>query len=670
MGLFARSGGLVSSFLFIAATIRAADRPAPVSMTELLPATEVGSALIRNTAELQRKGDELIDGVGVPMRFRFSTLAPLVVGWMGVRQESFDRQAPVGLVLTSRANPRNFEGIVTLVPYTTREAITNDVKLTVAPREIGRVQLAEEAWKFWKLGAVDDRNLYLSVGNDEEVSRAALESMLGDARLSSELSPAARERVNRSDLLVHWGVAEHRRLDRENLTFNWRLDEKALDGDERPIAEALVSACDQLQHYLMTVTLEDGVALHQRLVFHGESDQPAGRLLGDLRGIAESGHLDARQPTLTGLPVDQVLAAGSVRTTGVRQQLLLRTIARLLSAEAGSWLNGSPWSWNGGQISDVRQVVVLGALAEVLPLAQEMRFAIYPNPDGTFGVVLILDAEEPQRLVETIRELSDFVRAGSGGDGVPEEAKSVATEAEIRKLIRQLAADDYAVRSRATTRLLLLGAEARALLKAAAEADDPEVATRARRLLAKSDLSHEGREERLLRDNPLAALHPQLTYEIGGERIGDISVDVIYLELKQQERSFEPQLRGMLGSDWNRVRMVQMPRAVIVGLGGVGGRLVDAIENVEHGRAGLAYDAGLVRLPDDPQRLIELHVPLSRFVPEASYRTWTGGEPRDASPSRALTACGLSASQEELWFDVHFPLEEVRGLVVKRGWSW
>ncbi len=75
------------------------------------------------------------------------------------------------------------------------------------------------------------------------------------------------------------------------------------------------------------------------------------------------------------------------------------------------------------------------------------------------------------------------------------------------------------------------------------------------------------------------------------------------------------------------------------------------------------------RLVDAP-RLNELHIPLSRFVLTADIRAWVPTDSMDQGPSCALTACGLSAAESELCFDMHFPVDEVRGMVVKCGWSW
>ena len=149
-----------------------------------------------------------------------------------------------------------------------------------------------------------------------------------------------------------------------------------------------------------------------------------------------------------------------------------------------------------------------------------------------------------------------------------------------------------------------------------------------------------------------------------------MAIDLIRLTLPEAEAARGSQLAEMFGAEWDHVRLARLPRQVVLTFGSPGPRLAETLDNLTHFRAGLAHDPTLARLPDDPDRLIELHLPLSRFVPQAEYRYFTAGEPKDQSPSRALTACGVSASETELSLDLHFPVDEVRGMVVKRGWSW
>ncbi len=66
----------------------------------------------------------------------------------------------------------------------------------------------------------------------------------------------------------------------------------------------------------------------------------------------------------------------------------------------------------------------------------------------------------------------------------PKPAEALPEEAEIRRLVKQLGADDYASRESATTRLIAIGRPRREMLLGAAESDDAEVRLRARRILA------------------------------------------------------------------------------------------------------------------------------------------------------------------------------------------
>lgn len=642
----------------------------PRPMLELLPRSEFGGLLFRDTAELQRRGDELIAAVGVPMSYRPSEMVQFGLKWLGV-QQSCDLRQPLGLFVAGHERESfDFEGFVVAVPFLSRVQMMADVRLTAAPGEIGDLQPGQQLGSdFWMRGATDGRYLFLGGGRNREVTTAAVREALSAPRLTEVVSANAARQINAADLLLHIGAREIMTHDRTaNSSSLWKIDPQSLDADERPVAEAFAAAAQEVEHLFCTLRLDDGLSAHHRLQFGAGEDSVARKLLRELHGRGDAAAPDT-SPSLQGLPAGPVLAAGTARLPAARQQLLLRTLVRLLSSETNT--TGSGWlvEWQGGAFTDLRQAVLLGALVEVLPLTSETRFALYPNPDHTASLLVVLETGDPERLVAKLRELSNLMVEGS----LENPARPVgerATEADLRKLIRELAADDFAIRSRATTRLLLLGEQARAALTQAAAADDAEVAARAKALLAKFEASATANDQRLLTDNPLVGAHPHLTYHVGAEQVHGRAVDVIQIELPPDEAPRVKQLVQMFGPEWNRVRLSSLDRQVVLSLGTPGGRWYEALDNLAEGRPGLELDSRLVQLEEDPERLIEVHFPLSRLVRENEYRYWNSGPPRDVSPSRALTAVGLSAGDDTVALDLHLPVDELRAVVVKRGWSW
>ena len=645
-----------------------ADDPTPVATTELAPATELGALLFRDLAELEQRGDELIEAVGVPMSMRLSTLVQMGINWLGIQKDHVDPHRPVGIIATNHARPDKFDGLVLAVPFTDAEKIAADVDLKADPGRVGAVDIKNGNWDYWGYGGLDEQHLYLG-GRNTPDGKAAVQSLLDDRPLAEDLPPLARERLDRSDILLHWGVATHRQMDPDDLKPNWDIDKKQLDEDELAIALQIAGALSQIKHLFFTITLEEGIAAHHRMLFDAGAKTPAARLLGQLRGASSVDGDQSHQPSLTGLPTGPVFAAGSTRLPEPQQQLLLRTIAKLFTHENGGGWGGPLWNWKVGAFTDLRQVVLLGALADVLPLTTESRFAIYPNGDGTFGVVVILEVDQPQPVVDRIRELSDFVAAGAVA-GAGEQSTATVSDADIRRLIRQLGAESFSARNQAATRLLLLGARAHEHLTQAAASGDPEIAARAERLLSKFTISSRQREQRLLTDNPLVSAHPRLTYHVAAGELDGTAIDRIDLELPANEREQAEKLEEMFGTDWNHVQIAQTQRHVVLTFGTVRERLSQTLNNLTRGLAGLEDDPTLVQLTDDSHRLVKVHFPLSRFVEESRHRSWTRGEPRDKSPSKGLTAFGLSATDSEVCFDLHLPVEEVRGIVVKRGWSF
>lgn len=665
---FARTAGLLIGFgVFLpAAPLPAQDAARWETPLELLPESAQGGLVVRSIRDLRQSTDDLLQAVGIHGSSRPGEWIAFGLGWLGI-QRGIDENAPLGLIFTDVGDKgHDFEALVLAIPVADRQAVGQPLGLN--PDESQIVALPKPPGDYLRLGAWTPSHLLLSGGQGVEVPRQAVASLLDAPRLSRRLTPAAIARLNDSEIIGHVGIETLARRDPSVQPRDWpgELSLQRLDPDERAVADDLSAAVNGLQHALFAVDLEDGLTFHTRMIFQPEVGGPARPLLSALLNTADEAR---RAPTLAGLPAGPVFAAFATRLTEPRQQLLLRALSKVLTHEFASDLSslllGSP---SLGTVTDLRQALLLGMLADVLPLASELRGAIYPNPDGTFGVLFILESHDPQRIVETLRELADLV-ALTDAD-LPRDADNTVTDEQFRRLTRELAADDFRTRNRAGARLLLAGDRSRHWLREATASDDPEVAARAAELLAKIEASRIQREQQLLQGVPLIGAHPHVVYQVAAAEIAARPVDMLRLTLPESEAHLQTQLQELFGADWNRIRIVTTPRQVVVSVGAVGPRFEQALELLRQGYGGLQDDPRLARLPDDPDRLLTLHLPVSRLLPEQPRQHAWRKRPADLSLSRALTAWGLSASESELWFDVHFPVDELRGFAAKYGWWW
>src|SRR5687768_18567467 len=78
--------------------------------------------------------------------------------------------------------------------------------------------------------------------------------------------------------------------------------------------------------------------------------------------------------------------------------------------------------------------------------------------------------------------------AGAASPAAGQDQRAGASDGEIKALVDQLGAEDYAKREAAAKRLKALGKGALPALREAAKHDDPEVASRAQALVKRIDV--------------------------------------------------------------------------------------------------------------------------------------------------------------------------------------
>ena len=286
--------------------------------------------------------------------------------------------------------------------------------------------------------------------------------------------------------------------------------------------------------------------------------------------------------------------------------------------------------------TDLRKAVLMGLFMEVVERSHSVRFAVYPNADGTLGVVAILNVKDADESIAALRELSDYLVNGLG-EAQPDQP--VVSEAQLRSLVRQLSADEFQIRNRANTRLLLLGRQAIPELEKFRDSANKELAARVKMLLEAIDISQQVSSQTLLKGDLMSSIHPKLTYHVGAEKISNRSVDVIQMALPETEAIYQRQLEAMFGSQWNKFRVVRMEQQIIITLGSAGSLLDETLQNLEQNAPGLEQNPCLVQFPDDPHRLLAVHLPIGRLLehklPRNGYPCLDADRPRaDRSADR------------------------------------
>jgi hypothetical protein len=640
---------------------------------DVAPAGELGSITVRNVKELELRGDELIEQVGVPMNYRLSWLTRMIVSTCGPA-DAFNENGPVALSLmppesNDGSGTAGLDSLVLSIPARDRVAYEKYLRVSLADESTAVVVGNPEAvLSPLKVGRRGDQ-LYFASGSysDGDESLFALEQALAGPRVASVFTPATLERLNGSHLLLHGNYERIRQFDEATRPLQAEID-ALTDPDERAVGEEFGLALDHVQHLFLGIEVDQGLTISTRAQFDVASDAEARRVLIDLAPVANENDT-AEPPSLAGLPDGPVIAAFCSRLSTHRRRLIVRTLGRLMqSPNAAGGDGGIFGSLDDVSLTELQQALLFGMFQEVSSHSHGMKAAAYPNADGTCGIIAIFETETPDQLVTALRHLTEQPPPDNppGPDATSDEADA----AEATKLVADLRISDSVVRTRAATRLLQIGPEAIPALEAAVAGDEPRLRGRAEPILKAIREHLASREGRLLQAGGLSALQPTLTYVDSAEVLDEHPLDIIRIALPAENAVHQQLLAEMFGPDWNTVRIAADKSHVVLTIGTVGPRLSETLRLIESGAPGLAANDTLPQLPTDDSRLIAAYIPLSRMVGEAPNRVWNAGEPKNTTPSAQLTAFGLSATPEELGVDIRLPVDEVRMLVVKRGWTW
>lgn len=648
--------------VLMATRVGVAQEPAaPPRTLDVVPRSELGALLIRHTDDLRGEAGKLIGNLGLTIDANQAVEMGLYL--LGVK-EGFDRSAPVGVVwLQPPDDSREDIGIdrdslAFAIPYADRAKMAGNLGIAADSRAVQKLDEKTASRGFPRAARLTDRYLLISGSNRSEIVAWQLGELAEGERLAAALTDHSQAELNKADVLLHVGAGKVLKHHPEWLRALRNSLGRFTDEEEQLAAARVAEALPQLQHLFLSVDVDAGLSAAGRLLFDPQAES-ASRLLDTLRKSSSDDASAAM--SFTGLPDGPLLAAFSTRLTTASQQLLFRALARLAAlgvATDGRDRGGLSSLLQGWNMTDVRQFVLLGALAEVAAQADEICGGVYASEHDA-GVVLILRSPRPDQLIVTIRELCDDVTQALADDSREIDA------AEVRKLIRELTSDEFAVRNRATTRLLLLGAKVRPALADAAKSSDSESAARASKLLTILDAGLEQREQQLLNEPTLANVHPRLTYRIGQSQLAGRAIDQIDVTLPQEEAPQQAQLEGLFGAGWNRVQLAQTNDAVVLTFGAVSDGLVRTLANLDAGKDAVRGREGLTRLPADPARLLEAYLPLGKLIEQAKTPK-TPAEKKPFAPP-VLSGLGFSSQGNEVSLEVSLPPEELRAIYQARG---
>ena len=163
-------------------------------------------------------------------------------------------------------------------------------------------------------------------------------------------------------------------------------------------------------------------------------------------------------------------------------------------------------------------------------------------------------------------------------------------------------------------------------------------------------------------------MKPRFAFLPKDEDIDGVKVRVVAVKLSKRDAGYAPQLKQLLGPQWNRIRLAVHGKQVVVLAGSDVKLLSETLKNLKEGKAGLAETAALKEFAgrSDPRRKMELHLSLQTGV-----ALWTAADlekPDTVKPGAKLTSVALTVEPDRMQLDVWIPASEFKVLNQAGGW--
>ncbi len=642
-----------NSLCAILLALAAAGGAAAQGPLDLIPADALGGVAIRDLNDLKKKGDQFIKDTELKFPLRPSELFDQVYQFLGV-QGAVDQDGSAAIVL---ANPKavgaelNFgtldKYIVVALPFADRDRIGESMGLKKGELKADKLTETRTGKPFAKFCYARGKTLFLG-GHDK-----AVESVARARGLGGELTAAQRKGFGGADIFLHLGTEAWGEMWKSFL----READQALAGRgeeaERKVVQEFLRALGSVRFGLGAIRIDGGLGVNLVTVFPKDGGEAAKKFLTTLR--AGDGASD-----LKGLPEGRVVAAQAARGDGTQNELLARVFFQFLLE---GFLEANK------VVSPADRPVFVGIFSEVWRHLRASRFAVYQTADeqklGLFSLVGILDTEDADKFLEQMRQLA---RLGDPDAlDLKTEAGREATRAELEKLIRDLGSRRFAVREAASTRLALVGEPALPHLEKALKSPDPEVAKRADNLMRDILGAAEARRKELLGKDLTRGVRPTFAFLPKGEEVDGHKVAVVAVKVSKRDAAAVPQLRQLLGPEWNRVRLAVRGKQVVVLVGSDVKLLGAALKNLKEGAPGLAASAALKEFGrrTDPARKIEFHASLQAAV--GLIRAADLDKPGAIKAGESLSSVALTVEPDRLELSFWLPSAEFKVVARANG---
>jgi hypothetical protein len=631
---------------------------------DIIPADAAAAIALRNLDDLKTKGDKLVADLnkrmdnqkGRPPIPRISELVAEAYKWLGI-QGGVDYQGSVALILlppgpnsgsaTQRFIPDHL--LVLALPFKDRDKLAANFGFKPGQLKPGRLLQRKGYQGFAQFFSVRGNHLFLGCVGD------TVERVVKARPLRGAMAAKKVKVLEQADVLFHFNpqkasfvFGDWKRIAEEMATAPAFLQE--LGPREKQMARQLAKGLAEVRFLDATIRIDKGLGLSFLAVFPNKGADAAHQLLADLSA-------GPRSPGLAGLPEGNVVAAYAAGGDSVRTAVMVRLLFHFL-------LRGPVET--RPLVSAANRPLYVAVMTEVWRRVRATRAALYQTKDenklGLFSLVAILDTDDAARFLADMHLLVRIAEE-------PAPDKGPIKQVDIAKLVEQLGSARFRARESAMLKLRLLGEPALPYLEKGKKAKDLERSRRSERLWTEiSTAAAERRKELLTKDFP-RHLHPTVTFAAKPETRAGERVEILRLKLAEAEVPAAKQLRGLLGPEWQRVRLAIHGKQLVVFLGSEVALLDATLANLKDGKPGLAAAKSLAGFARHigSARNIEFHVSAQRAM------ALTAGPAEAvkllARPAAPLTSFGLSVGADDVQLDVLLPLEEL-ALVLRRGWLW
>jgi hypothetical protein len=622
---------------------------------DLLPAESLGGVVIRNLDDLKQKGDQFIKDTELRIPLRPTELFNEAYKFLGVQAPGVvDRDGSAAIVLASPKvigqglSLNNLDRfLVVAIPFKDIDRIGAAFGLKKGELKPDRMTEIKSERSFGRLCFVRGKHLFL--GNDGK----AVESVIKGKKLAAELTAGQRKGFVTADMLIHLGTDAWGEAWKSFLSSTGKAIAGQGEEPERKAASELLDALASVRFALGAVRIDGGLGLNIVTAFPKDGKGKASKFLTDLRA-------GDRASTLRGLPVGNVIAAQAASGDGTRNMLIARVLFRFFLEhllETTKVLHAAD------------RPTFVGVFAEVWQRLQGSRFALYKTSNerklGLLAIAGILDNGDPEKFLKELKQLARF--ATDGLALAPDTGKE-ADRAEVERLVGNLGNRRFATRESATTRLLLIGDPALPFLKKAAQSTDLEMARRADRIRREILAAAEARRKEILGKDLTRGIRPSFAFQSSSEKIDGHPVTVLAVRLRKKDAAAVPQLRQLLGPDWNRIRLLVHGKHVAILVGSDVALLRETLKNLKEDRPGLAAAPALKEYHKrvEAGRKLEFHASLQAAA--ALLRAADLAKPGAFRPGETFSSVALSVEPDRVQLDVWVPSKEFKGIAKAGGW--